>query len=62
MNVSHTGVNIFRVGHTKRVWQIKGGGGGGGNDLFTTINADCLIFGYEILKGRGWEGGGGGGG
>ena len=60
MYVSHTGVNIFRVGRTKRVWQIKRGGGGGGvNDLFTTINADCLISCYEIINegvGRGGEG------
>ena len=60
MNVSHTGVNIFRVGHTKRVWQIKGGGGGG-NDLFTTINADCLISCYEIFNEGAGKGGGGGG-
>ena len=61
MNVSHTGVNIFRVRCTKRVWQIKRGGGGGGggfNDLFTTINADCLISCYVIINeglGRGCD-------
>ena len=40
-------------------------GGGGVNDLFTTINADCLISCYEIINeglGRGGGGGGGGGG
>ena len=40
----------------------KGGGGGGVNDLFTTINADCLIFGYEIINEGAGKGGGGGGG
>ena len=59
---SYLGV-IFRGGCTKGTWQIKGGGGGGVNDLFTTINADCLISCYEnIIKGLGGGGGGGGGG
>ena len=42
-------------------WQIKGGGGGGVNELFTTINADCIISCYENSI-EGWEGGEGGGG
>ena len=38
----------------------EGGGGGGGNDLFTTINADCLFSCYVIINEGLGRGGGGG--